>query len=150
MLTTTSRLCHGFNHVMGLTHVVEHPWVHHLRHLLVQFGHLGWVHVLRHVTPWWIDTQTHTLSVHPVLGWQTPPKSPFMAQSASPLKSPLMPPIFLTIWANFVYWVSSSWTSRVATPDPRATLWILLGCLLNSLAPSLLSSSEEGQTSYTF
>lgn len=60
-----------------------------------------------------------------------------------PLNSPLMPPIFFTIWANLVYWVSSSWTSLVATPDPRATLWILLGCLLNSLAPSLLSSSAD-------
>lgn len=60
-----------------------------------------------------------------------------------PLKRPLMPPIFLTIWANLVYCVSNSWTSLVATPEPRATLWILFGCLLNSLAPSLLSSSEK-------
>lgn len=54
-----------------------------------------------------------------------------------------MPPIFFTICANLVYWVSSSWTSRVATPDPRATRWILLGCLLKSFAPSLLSSSAQ-------
>lgn len=59
-----------------------------------------------------------------------------------PLNKPLMPPIFLTIWANFVYCVSNSCTSLVATPDPRATRWMRLGCLLKSLAPSLLSSSE--------
>ena len=58
-----------------------------------------------------------------------------------PLKSPLMPPIFFTICANLVYWVKSSWTSLVETPEPLATLWILPGCLLKTLAPSVLSSS---------
>lgn len=61
----------------------------------------------------------------------------------SPLKSPLIPPIFLTIWANLVYCVRSSCTSLVDTPDPRATLWILPGCLLKTLAPSVLSSSAD-------
>ena len=58
-----------------------------------------------------------------------------------PLKSPLIPPIFFTICANLVYCVKSSWTSLVDTPDPLATLWILPGCLLKTLAPSVLSSS---------
>lgn len=63
-----------------------------------------------------------------------------------PLKSPLIPPIFFTICANLVYWVRSSWTSLVDTPDPLATLWILPGCLLKTLAPSVLSSSAgKGQ-----
>lgn len=60
-----------------------------------------------------------------------------------PLKSPLIPPIFFTICANLVYCVRSSWTSLVETPDPRATLWILPGCLLKTLAPSVLSSSAH-------
>lgn len=63
-------------------------------------------------------------------------------QITQPLNKPLMPPIFLTIWANFVYCVSNSCTSLVATPDPRATRWMRLACLVKSLAPSLLSSSE--------
>lgn len=83
MLTTTSLLCHGFNNVLGLTHVVEHPWVHHLRHLLVQFGHLGRVHVLRHVAPWWTDTHTHTEC------------APY-PQTADPSQEPIYGPICLT------------------------------------------------------
>lgn len=63
--------------------------------------------------------------------------------SPLPLKSPLIPPIFFTICANLVYCVRSSWTSLVDTPDPRATLWILPGCLLKTLAPSVLSSSAD-------
>lgn len=69
-------------------------------------------------------------------------------QITQPLNKPLMPPIFLTICANFVYWVSNSCTSLVATPDPRATRWMRLGCLLKSLAPSLLSSSELEKAHY--
>ena len=59
-----------------------------------------------------------------------------------PLKRPLIPPIFLTIWANLVYWDSSSLTAVLETPAPRATLVTLDGCRENNLAPSWLSSSE--------
>ena len=51
------------------------------------------------------------------------------------LKSPFIPPIFFTIWANLVYWESSSWTSRTLVPDPRATRTVRPGCLPNSFAP---------------
>jgi len=62
-------------------------------------------------------------------------------ENNSPLNNPLMPPIFFTIWANFVYWVISSWTSRTETPAPRATLCERPGWRVNSLAPSWLSNS---------
>ena len=52
-----------------------------------------------------------------------------------------MPPIFFTIWANFVYCVSSSWTSRIDTPAPRATLDARPVWRVNSFAPSWESSS---------
>ena len=52
-----------------------------------------------------------------------------------------MPPIFFTIWANFLYWARSSFTSLVDTPAPRATLWMRPVCLVNNLSPSKLSNS---------
>lgn len=59
------------------------------------------------------------------------------------LNNPLMPPIFFTTAANFVYCVIKSFTSFSVTPDPCATLTILPGCLLNNFAPSLLSNSKK-------
>ena len=61
----------------------------------------------------------------------------------SPLNSPLMPPIFFTIWANFLYCVSSSLTSLTETPAPRATRCVRPACFVNNLSPSKLSSSNK-------
>ena len=58
-----------------------------------------------------------------------------------PLNSPLIPPIFFTICANFVYCLSRSSTSRCDTPAPRATRCTRPGCLEKMRAPSALSSS---------
>ena len=60
-----------------------------------------------------------------------------------PLNSPLIPPIFFTIAANFVYCDNNSCTSRTDTPLPRATRVLLPGWRENSLAPLGLSSSEN-------
>ena len=56
---------------------------------------------------------------------------------------PLIPPIFLTIWANLPYWVRSSCTSRFETPAPLATRNtrpvnkdLVASCLQKELAPS--------------
>lgn len=64
----------------------------------------------------------------------------FFAMSP-PLNSPLMPPIFFTTAANFVYCEIRSFTSFSVTPAPWATRITRPDCFVNSFAPSLLSSS---------
>ena len=61
----------------------------------------------------------------------------------SPLNKPLIPPIFLTMAANLVYCESSSWTSLVEAPAPRATRAVRLGWRENNFAPLGLSSSGK-------
>lgn len=106
------------------THLLENARINHSGHLLAEFLHLGRVYI----------TSIH-FSILELELIQKPGNWPT-------LKSPLIPPIFLTISANFLYWLNRSLTSWIAVPLPRATRATLDDSFVNMSFAFGWSSSE--------